>query len=293
MSSMNAMALGSTGSGGSTGSVAEPAPRFLDLLAAEWIKLRSLRSTYWVLALASLVAIAVNVNAVHTDLTYIDHPPAPMPGRSPYTYDPLFHGLGSIASDLMAVAAGSLGAITVFGEYTTGLIRTTFAAVPDRRGVIAAKVLLIGGITALAGLVVSAVSFFTINAMLASRHVGLSITDEGCLRAVLAYAAIVPVCALIGMALGALLRHATASIVSLVMLMFILPMMFGGDRYRWLKEIGTHLPLATVQRLTITPNSRTTMGKYAPSVLDSWITMGVWGAVAVAVTVVVVRRRDV
>ncbi|WP_316527175.1 ABC transporter permease [Kitasatospora brasiliensis] len=271
----------------------EPAPRFLDLLAAEWIKLRSLRSTYWVLALASLVAIAVNVNAVHTDLTYIDHPPPRLPGQPPYTYDPLFHGLGNIASDLMAVAAGSLGAITVFGEYTTGLIRTTFAAVPDRRGVIAAKVLLIGGITALAGIVVSAVSFFAVNAMLASRHLGLSLADEGCLRAVLAYAAIVPVCALIGMALGALLRHATASIVSLVLLMLILPMMFGGDRYRWLKEIGTHLPLATVQRLTINPRSATTMGKYAPSVLDSWITMGLWAAAAVAVTALLVRRRDV
>ncbi|MEU8513703.1 ABC transporter permease [Kitasatospora sp. NPDC048722] len=270
-----------------------PLPRFTDLLAAEWIKLRSLRSTYWVLALAALVAIVVNVNAVHTDLTYIDHPPARMPGMPAYRYDPLYHGLGSISSALTAVAAGSLGAITVFGEYTTGLIRTTFAAVPDRRGVIGAKVLLIGGITALAGVVVSAVSFFATNAMLASRHVGLSIADDGCLRAVLGYAAIVPVCALIGMALGAALRHATASIVSLVMLLFILPMMFGGDRYRWLKEIGTHLPLATVQRLSINPDSTTTMGKYAPSVLDSWITMGVWGVAAVAVTVVLVRRRDV
>ncbi|MBO1420182.1 ABC transporter permease [Streptomyces sp. FH025] len=276
-----------------TATFTEPAPRFTDLLAAEWIKLRSLRSTYWVLALAALAAIVVNLNAVHTDLTYIDHPSPRLPGMPPYRYDPLFHGLGNISSDLMAVAAGSLGAITVFGEYTTGLIRTTFAAVPDRRGVIAAKVLLIGGITTLAGVVVSVVSFFGTNAMLASRHVGLSITDDGCLRAVLAYAAIVPTCALIGMALGALLRHATASIVSLVMLMFILPMMFGGDRYRWLKEIGTHLPLATVQRLTINPNSMTTMGKYAPSVLDSWITMGLWAAAAVAVTVVVVRRRDV
>ncbi|MER7580350.1 ABC transporter permease [Kitasatospora sp. NPDC097691] len=271
----------------------EPAPRFTDLLAAEWIKLRSLRSTYWVLALASLVAIVVNLNAVHSDLTYIDQPPAPMPGHPPYRYDPLFHGLSSMSSDLLAIAAGSLGAITVFGEYTTGLVRTTFAAVPDRRGVIAAKVVLIGGITALAGLVVSFGSFFTTNAMLASRHVGLSVSDEGCLRAVLGYAAIVPTCALIGMALGALLRHATASIVSLVMLMFILPLMFGGDRYRWLKEIGTHLPLSTVSRLTITPGSSATMGKYAPTVLDSWITMGVWAVVAVTVTVVVVRRRDV
>ncbi|MFF9642497.1 ABC transporter permease [Kitasatospora aureofaciens] len=271
----------------------EPAPRFTDLLAAEWVKLRSLRSTYWLLALASLVAIVINVNAVHSDLTYLDNPPPPLPGVPPDRYDPLFHGLSLIAGYLMAIAAGSLGAITVFGEYTTGMIRTTFAAVPDRRGVIAAKVVLIGGITALAGAVVSTVSFFTTNAMLASRHVGLSVTEGVSLQAVLGYAAIVPVCALIGMALGAVLRHATGSIVSLVLLLFILPLMFGGDRYRWLNEIGSHLPMATVNRLTYNPDSRTTISKWAPSVLDSWITMGVWALASVAVTVIVVRRRDV
>ncbi|MET9179226.1 ABC transporter permease [Kitasatospora aureofaciens] len=271
----------------------DPAPRFTDLLAAEWIKLRSLRSTYWVLALASLVAIGINLNAVHSDLTYIDHPPQPIPGLPPYRYDALYHSLSSIACYVMAIAAGSLGAITVFGEYTSGMIRTTFAAVPDRRGVIAAKVLLIGGITALAGAVVSTVSFFACNAMLASRHVGLSIAQGVSLQAVIAYAAIVPVCALIGMALGALLRHATASIVSLVMLLFILPLMFGGDRYRWLNEIGSHLPMATVNRLTYNPDSNSTISKWAPSVLDSWITMGVWAVVSVAVTAIVVRRREV
>ncbi|MFI9319980.1 ABC transporter permease subunit [Kitasatospora aureofaciens] len=271
----------------------DPAPRFTDLLAAEWIKLRSLRSTYWVLALASLVAIGINLNAVHSDLTYIDHPPRPIPGLPPYRYDALYHSLSSIACYVMAIAAGSLGAITVFGEYTSGMIRTTFAAVPDRRGVIAAKVLLIGGITALAGAVVSTVSFFACNAMLASRHVGLSIAQGVSLQAVIAYAAIVPVCALIGMALGALLRHATASIVSLVMLLFILPLMFGGDRYRWLNEIGSHLPMATINRLTYNPDSNSTISKWAPSVLDSWITMGVWAVVSVAVTAIVVRRRDV
>lgn len=272
----------------------EPAPRFVDLLAAEWIKLRSLRSTYWVLALAALVAIGVNLNAVHSDLTYIDNPPALAPGApGRHTYDPLWHGLNSIASDVITIAAGSLGAITVFGEYTTGLIRNTFAAVPDRRGVIGAKVLLIAGITTLAGLAVSFASFLATNAMLSSRHVGLSLADDGCLRAVLGYALIVPTCALIGMALGALLRHATASIVSLVLMLFILPMMFGGDRYPWLKRIGDHLPLRTVARLTINPHSTATMGLNPPSVLDAWITMGAWAVVAAVVAMVVVRRRDV
>lgn len=272
---------------------AEPVGGFADLLAAEWIKMRSLRSTYWVLALSAVVSIAVNVNAVHSDLPYIDQPHPPLEGLPPYTYDPLFHGLGSIAIAVMALAAASFGAITVFGEYTTGMVRTTFAAVPDRGAVIAAKVALVAAITLLLGVIVSVTSFFAINAMLASRHVGLSLHDPGCLRAVAAYGLVVPVCALIGMAFGAVLRHATASIVAVVGVLFILPMLFGGDRYRALKEIGNHLPLSAQARLSLNPDSYTTLGTHPGTVTGSWIALASWALVSAAVAVTAVRRRDV
>ncbi|MGW1254331.1 ABC transporter permease [Streptomyces sp. NPDC002513] len=273
--------------------VAEPAPRFVDLLGAEWIKTRSLRSTYWVLALSAVAAIAINVNAVHSDLPYIDRPHPVVPGSPPFRYDPLFHGLNSIAADLMALAAASFGAITVFGEYATGMIRTTFAAVPDRRAVITAKVALVTVITLVLGVIVSTTSFFTTNAMLASRHVGLSINDPGCLRAVMAYGLVVPVCALIGMAFGAVLRHATASIIAVVGLLFIVPLLFGGDRYKLLKEIGDYLPLHAESRLALNPNSSTDLGKYPGTITGSWIALAAWALVSVIVAVVVVRRRDV
>ncbi|MBT2472402.1 ABC transporter permease subunit [Streptomyces sp. ISL-66] len=272
---------------------AEPAAGLTDLLAAEWIKMRSLRSTYWVLALSAVVAIAINVNGVHSDLPYIDQPHPSAAGLPAYEYDPLFHGLGGIAADVMALAAASFGAITVFGEYTTGMIRTTFAAAPDRRAVITAKVVVVTAITLVLGLVVSATSFFTINAMLASRHVGLSIHDPGCLRAVAAYALLVPVCALIGMAFGAVLRHATASIVAVVGVLLILPLLFGGERYRFLKEIGNHLPLTAQARLALNPDSSTSLGAHPGTITGSWIALAAWALVSVAVTLTVVRRRDV
>ncbi|MER5481627.1 ABC transporter permease [Streptomyces sp. NPDC002812] len=271
----------------------ERAAGFTDLLATEWIKMRSLRSTYWVLVLSAVVAIAINVNAVHSDLPYIDQPHPPIPGEPPYVYDPLFHGLNGIAASVMTLAAASFGAITVFGEYATGMIRTTFAAVPDRRAVITAKVVLVAAVTLLLGAVVSVASFFTVNAMLSSRHVGLSIHDPGCLRAVLAYALAVPVCALIGMAFGAVLRHATASIVAVVGMLLLLPLLFGGDRYRVLREIGNHLPLTAQARLTLNPDSYTSLGAHPGTVTGSWIALGAWALVSVIVAVTVVRRRDV
>lgn len=270
-----------------------PAAGFTDLLAAEWIKTRSLRSTHWVLALSALVAIAINVNAVHSDLPFIDRPHAPLPDRPSFAYDPLFHGLGDIAVAVMALAAATFGAITVFGEYATGMIRTTLAAVPDRRAVITAKVALVTALTLVLGASVSVTSFFTTNAMLSSRHVGLSIHDPGALRAVVAYALVAPVCGLIGLAFGAVLRHATASVVAVVGVLFIVPMLFGGERYRFLKEIGNHLPLAAQDRLTLNPESYTSLGAYPATITGSWIALAAWALGSVAVAVTTVRRRDV
>ncbi|MEU7636288.1 ABC transporter permease [Streptomyces sp. NPDC039016] len=271
----------------------DPAPRFTDLLAAEWLTVRSLRSTPWLLALSALAALAVNINAVHSDLPYIDRPHPAVPGFPPYVYDPLFHGLNAIAADLMALAAASFGALTVFGAYATGTIRGTFAAVPDRRAVILARVTVVTALTLVLGAVVSTASFFTTNAMLASRHVGLSLHDPGCLRAVLAYALVVPVCALIGMAFGAVLRHPTASLVGVVALLFLLPLLFGGDHYRFLKEIGNCLPLSALARLTHNPNSTAPLGGYPATVTGSWLALAAWALLSTVVTVTVVRRRDV
>jgi ABC-2 type transport system permease protein len=265
-----------------------PRARLRDLIAAEWIKMRSLRSTYWVLALGGLIAIAINVNAVRSDLVYFDRPPGGWPG-----YDPLYHGLGQVSSDLMMLAAASVGAITIFGEYTTGMISTTLAAVPDRRAVVAAKVTVVTAVTLLLGAVVSVTSFFTTNAMLASRHVGLSIHDPGCLRAVAAYALIVPVSALIGLAFGAVLRHAAPSIVGAVVLLFILPLLFGGDRYKLLKEIGHGFPAVAELRLTLNPAAHTTQGRYPPTITEAWIVLVSWLVVATTVAIVAVRHRDV
>ncbi|MEU3460504.1 ABC transporter permease [Streptomyces sp. NPDC006733] len=271
---------------------AEPPARFTDLVAAEWIRLRSLRSTYWVLAVGALATIAVNVNAVHADLTYLDRPPRP--GMPPFVYDPLLHGLNSIGVYLLMLAAGSVGALSVLGEYATGMVRTTFAAVPDRGAVVAAKVVVVSAATLVLGAVVSAASFFGTNALLASRHVGLSIGDPGCLRAVTAYALIVPVSALVGIAFGAVIRHATATIVALVTLLFIAPLLFGGDRYRILKEIGNVLPVGAVDRLKENPgNPYLDPGRYPATITGSWLALGGWALVSVVVAVVVVRRRDV
>ncbi|TDU03291.1 hypothetical protein EDD99_1712 [Streptomyces sp. 846.5] len=281
----------------------EPSARFRDLVAAEWVKLWTLRSTYLIVALTVLACVVIDVNAVHNDLTYIDHPFVPRglalkggsAASSHVTYDALGSSLNKIARDLMMIAFGSLGAMTVFGEYSSGLVRTTFAAVPDRRSLVAAKIAVVVTVTTLAGAAVSVISFSITQAMLATRHIGLSIGSPGALRAVTAFALIAPVSALVGMALAALIRHAAGSVIGVVGALLLLPMFFGGDRYKLLKQIGNCMPLTALERLKVDPDPalHQDLGKYAPTITTAWLVMAAWALTSAVIALVVVKRRDV
>jgi len=129
--------------------------RARDLLTSEWTKLRSVRSTYWTLLVAVVTPIGISA-LVAVALSNA-------PGKQP-TVDPLLPGL--ISQEYAVLAVGVLGVLTFSTEYGTGLIRTTFAAAPRRRSVLAAKAAVIGALTLVAGEVVAFASFALVQAVL-------------------------------------------------------------------------------------------------------------------------------
>ena len=274
----------------------EPKARFIDLCHMEWIKIRSLRSTWWVLLFAAAATIFINVNGVHSDLYYIDRS-FTVPDQDgiirPWTdYNPVLRSLSEIAVQLMMLGASAVGALAMFGEFSTGQIRTTFVAVPDRGGVVAAKVTVLSVMTGVLGFVVAMVSFLSGQAMLSSRHLGMSITDPDAIRSIAAYTLVVPVSALVGMLFGALIRNATASIVGVVAFLFLLPAFFGGDKYRWVKEIGKLFPGHSESRLVWWSKGHVDFGKWPESITEAWLVYGGWVVLSIAVALYVVKRRD-
>ncbi|TXS48128.1 ABC transporter permease subunit [Streptomyces sp. t39] len=276
---------------------ADPRPRFRHLLAAEWIALRSLRSTHWVLWAGALLVSGINVNSALSNVRWLSDMPAPPPGleqdtRPEFLFDPLTSAFTTPAWQILMVIAGSLGAMAVFGEYTTGQIRTTFAAVPDRRAVVAAKAAVLAGVTLVLGTAVTAVSFGVTQWILRD-HDGLSVTSPGALRAVAASALLAPLCALVGLALGAVIRHAAGSVAAVVGVLVLLPTLFLGETYRWVKEIGNAMPFNAWNALVENPARDHAPQKYPVSLTEAWTVFGVWALVAVLVAVAVTDRRDV
>ena len=77
------------------------------------------------------------------------------------------------------LAVRELGVLAFSTEYGTGLIRTTFAAVPRRRAVLAAKADVIGALTLVAGEVVAFACFAVVQAVLSGMHLGVSLSRPG------------------------------------------------------------------------------------------------------------------
>ncbi len=229
--------------------------RARDVLTSEFTKLRSVRSTYWTLLIAVVTAIGLSAIVA---VAFATAPPA---GRPPI--DPLLPSFISLEYAVLAV--GVLGVLAFSSEHATGLIRTTFAAVPRRRAVLAAKAAAAGTVTLIVGELVSFASFFLVQAILSGHHLGVSLSHSGVPGAVLAEGTLLFVCAMVGLGLGAMIRHTAGAVAALVALIY-LPAILGLLPAPWNDRIGRFTLFYAAQQV-VAPHPRTDLLSPAPSML--------------------------
>ncbi|MGX2993139.1 ABC transporter permease [Streptomyces sp. JNUCC 64] len=268
--------------------------RFTDLVAAEWGKLWAPPLTGWLLLGTALTVTGINANSARVNADRLAGQPRLPPGRPdpPFLFDPLSTAFADPAWQLLILAAGAFGAAALTGEYASGLVRATFAAVPDRRAVVAAKALVVAVALTGFGTVVSWGSFGVTQWLLRDQG-GLGPGDPGALRAVTAAALLAPVCGLVGLALAAVVRHVAGGVLAVAGVLLLLPALFRGETYRWVAEIGNAMPLSAWAALVENPERPGPPEKYPVTVTGAWTVFAAWAGAAVVVAVETVRRRDV
>jgi hypothetical protein len=153
----------------------------------------------------------------------------------------------------------------------------------------AAKVLVVTVVQTLFGAVVAGASFWSTQAVLSARGLGLPITHPGALQIVVSSALLAPVCAVTGMALGVLLRKSATSIVGAVIVLLLLPAVLT-DRRHLTAVLAHATPLHAWQRLG---DAGPPVGQLFPwSTGGAWLVYALWVLGGAAVTVLAVRRRD-
>ncbi len=249
-----------------------------DVLTFEWTKLRSVRSNYWTLLIAATVTLGVTAIVAQSLAS------APARGAP---VDPLTSSfLGYAEYTVLPVTV--LSVLVFTSEYNSGLIRTTFTAVPRRWMVLAAKAAVAGAAAATAGELVVFACFFLTQAILSSHHRGLSLSHPGVPGAVLAAGFVLAACALVGVGLGALIRHTAGAIAAVVGVVYLLGAACLVLPSPWDTRLGRFtLPFAAYQAATPHPQA----GLFSPGL--SMLVLIAWPAAALVAAAIVITHRDV
>jgi ABC-2 type transport system permease protein len=268
-----------------------PAPvskvTFGGALRSEFTKIRSVRSTRW--TLLAMIVLTVGLGAI---ATYGQAKAQ----RASY-FDPTAWSLGGVW--LTELLIGVVGTLVITSEYSTGMIRTSLTALPQRGLLLAAKVSVLAGVTFVAGLIASLAAFFTGQAIMSSHHISTTIGHPSVVRAIIGGALYLTVGALLALGIGLLVRHTAAALATVVAVLFLLPL--AGDMLPigLQNQVDKWLPTAAgAQIWTVNHpphlNSASPIGAPGP-MLSPWTGFAVfcsYAAVVVAAGLILFRKRD-
>jgi ABC-2 type transport system permease protein len=248
------------------------------VLRSEWTKLRSLRSSWLTLVIASGLVVGLGLLIPLLSVTDWD--------GSVSMAAAVERSLGGIF--LAQLAFGVLGALLVTGEYTTGMVRATFAAVPRRLPVLWAKLAVFLAVAVVLGVVSCVLAFLGGQAIFATKDVDASFADPNVARAVIGAGLFLAGIGAFGLALGALLRNTAAAIGTLTGWLFVVPLVIGALPESLSDAIAKYLP----------SDAGTVIVAVAadPERLGPWTGMAVlyaYAAVTAAIAAVLLVRRDV
>jgi ABC-2 type transport system permease protein len=271
----------------STATVVQAAPpgrvTQVRVLNSEWIKLRTLRSTFW--SLFAAVAATVGLGLLFSwgfASRVSDHAHRIDDAATLAVTVPLRPYV------IAQLAVGVLGVMVITGEYSTGMIRATLAAVPGRLPVLWAKAAVFAVVVLVLMEIVSFATFFGGQAILSTQHIQATLSSPQALRIVIGTGLYLTVVGLLGTALGTIIRSTAGAIAALFGILLVLPVL--GEVLNltsWGKHITPYLPSNAGGDLrTNAPD---------PGSLGPWTGFGYfvgYTVIALAVAAYLLKRRD-
>jgi ABC-2 type transport system permease protein len=186
---------------------------FAHAFLSEWTKIRTLRSTFF--TLAATVAFVVGLGALISYESSVHFGP----GNGPW--DPTSISLSGLVIGQLTIAV--LGVLAITSEYSTGMIRTSLAAVPRRGRLLAAKAAVFGAVALVTGELVSWVAFFVGQLLISGHQPTASLSQPDVARAVVGGGLYIALIGLMAIAAGTILRYTAAAITAVIGVLFVLP----------------------------------------------------------------------
>jgi ABC-2 type transport system permease protein len=206
-------------------------------LASEATKLRTVRSTVWTLVVTVVATVGIGALITTARVSRWNE----LSTRERLSLDPTTISLRGVF--LAQLAIGVLGVLVISSEYSTGTIRTTFAAVPRRPLVLFAKAATFTIVAFIVSTAACFAAFLIGQSILSAKHANVALSDPGVLRAVIGAGTYLTLVGLLGLGLGTLLRRTAGAIATLFGLVLVLPALTEALPSPWSTDVGKLLPI--------------------------------------------------
>lgn len=259
---------------------------FAGVWRGEWIKLLSLRSTWWVLgATVAVMGLVSFAAAMSLDVMAED----------PLMADALaqIHGAEIVSSgyQIGAVTIAVLGALLITGEYSTGMIRSTFAAVPTRVPVLVAKAIALVTLTAGIAMVSLTLSFLVTMPQLSGYDLVPALDDTQTWQLFGGAVYFLVAAALFSLGVGTILRSTAGTVTVALTVLLLLPGILGFITLDWVETIVSYLPLPASGAF-LAAGDTTAFGGDELTAQAGLLVVAAYAAVPLLVAGVLLRRRD-
>jgi ABC-2 type transport system permease protein len=261
------------------------------LVRSEWIKLWTVRSTWWIVPITVLIQAGFAWLFTYFSVQEIENGTIPAEVFGELTAADLVQGL-----ILAQLTISVLAVLTITGEYSTGMIRSTLTSAPRRLPALWAKGLVILVVTWLTGVVGTLLSLAVTYPVLGETY-RVDLGSEINQRILLATPLYMVGVALLAYAIGALLRHSAAALATVLGLLLVITPLFASLPVQFLREIAPFLPSNAGLRV-LDDSAESIEALRAASdvaVLTPWQGYAVlvaWGLVALGAAALLLRRRD-
>lgn len=245
------------------------------VLRSEWTKLWSLRSTRYTLGavVVLILGLGLLIGATFT-------------GDGDDFSDPV--ALPMTGSQFGMVLVAVLGVLATAGEWSTGMARASFAAVPRRLPVLWAKAAVFGGAVFALALATAFTTFFLAQLSLSGTTLEAGLSDEGVVAALFGVAVTLSLAGVFGLGLGALMRGIPAAITTFVGVVLIVPTMAPLLPFAWIKVTVDYTPLySMIALISAVPQDN------LPSKGAAILTLVCWAAATLTAAAVRLVRQDV
>jgi ABC-type transport system involved in multi-copper enzyme maturation permease subunit len=203
---------------------------------AEWIKLQSVRSTVWALLITVALTVGLGALLCAARVSRWDR----LDPAERVHFDAAGFSLNGIFLAQLAIVV--LGVLVMSSEYATGQIRATFGATPQRRIVLAAKVVVFGVVVLVTGTIAALAAFEIGQSIIAAKHADVALGDPGVLRAVLFAPVYLALLGTLSIAVATIVRRTAGAIALMVGLLLVAPIIVSFLPSPWNDDIGKYLP---------------------------------------------------